>query len=193
MHADDLSRPVGALGKLGDGNRIGVAGEYRLGRRKAAKGGKDLELDVRVLGHRLDHELSIFRCLERGARRDPSQRVGRLLMADGAFPFHALQILLYRRKPAGERGIRHIDQRRPPAMLRKHVRDPVPHRPGAHHSHATHPASQVRGCFQRAPITASVPATSTIVVTMPPSGPNGPPSTHAWRPGVYSTAGTWKV
>src|SRR6266487_6911561 len=114
-------------------------------------------------------------------------------MTDNAFLLQALQILLYRRKPAGERVIRHINQRRIPAMLRKYVRDPVPHRPGAHHGHTTHPASQVRGCFQRAPITASVPANSTIVVTMPPSGPNGPPSTHAWYPGVYSTAGTWKV
>ena len=105
-------------------------------------------------------------------------------MTDNALLLQALQILLYRRKPAGESVIRDIDQHRIPAMLREHVRDPVPHRPGAHHGHLAHPASHVRGCFQRAPITASVPAMRTIVATMPPSGPNGPPSTHAWRPGA---------
>src|SRR6266478_5755311 len=114
-------------------------------------------------------------------------------MTDNALLLQAFQILPDRRQPAGQCLFRYVDKRGIPAMLRKHVGDAIAHRPGADHGHFAHPASQVRGCFQRAPITASVPAISTIVATMPPSGPNGPPSTHAWRPGEYSTAGTWKA
>src|SRR6266550_8324508 len=112
-------------------------------------------------------------------------------MTDYAFLLQALEILLYRRKPAGERFIRDVDEHSLPAVLREHMRDAVPHRSGTHDRDPAHPASQVRGCFQRAPITASVPANRTIVVTMPASGPNGPPSTQGWWPGVYSTTGTW--
>src|SRR6266550_3459657 len=191
MHADDAGRVVGVLGELPDGNRGGVAGQYRLGRRKAAKGGKDLELDVRVLGHRLNHDFGALCGLERRAGLDPTNRIHRRLMTDNALLLQALETLFDCRKPAGERVIRDIDERRVPAMLRKDVRNAVPHRSGAHHGDLAHPASQVRGCFQRAPITASVPANSTIVVTMPASGPNGPPSTQGWWPGVYSTTGTW--
>src|SRR6266550_3837389 len=191
MHADDFARPIGVLGELRDGNRGGVAGQYRLGRRKAAKGGKDLELDVRVLGHRLHHDLGIFRGLERLARLDPGHGIYRQLMTDDAFLLHALETLFDCRKPAGERVIRDIDEHSLPAVLREHMRDTVAHRSGTHHRDPAHPASQMRGCFQRAPITASVPANSTSVVTMPASGPNGPPSTQGWRPGVYSTTGTW--
>src|SRR6266550_1768733 len=191
MHADDFARPIGVLGKLRDGNRGGVAGQYRLGRRKAAKGGKDLELDVRVLGHRLHHDLGIFRGLERLARLDPGHGIYRQLMTDDALLLQALETLFDCRKPAGERVIRDIDEHSLPAVLREHMRDTVAHRSGTHHRDPAHPASQMRGCFQRAPITASVPANSTSVVTMPASGPNGPPSTQGWRPGVYSTTGTW--
>src|SRR5258706_82448 len=113
-------------------------------------------------------------------------------MTDNALLLQAFQILPDRRQPAGQCLFRYVDKRGIPAMLRKHVGDSVAHRAGADHGHFAHPASQARGCFQRAPMTASVPAISTIVATMPPSGPNGPPSTHAWRPGGDSTAGGGK-
>src|SRR5882762_5283768 len=111
-------------------------------------------------------------------------------MTDSAFLLQALETLFDCRKPAAKRVIRDVDEHSLPAVLRKHVRDAVAHRAGAHDGHFAHPASQVRGCLTRAPITASVPAISTSVVTIPPSGPNAPPSTQGWRPGVYSTTGT---
>src|SRR5258706_376838 len=191
MHPDDPIGPLGHLGDFGDRDRRGVGREDRTFRRQAVQVLEDVELDVRVLGHRLHHDLSIFRGLERLARLDPSQRIGRQLMTDDAFLLQAFHVLPDRREPAGERCLRDVDQRDVPAVLRKHVRDPVAHRSGTHDGDPTHPASQVRGCFQRAPITTSVPANNTIVVTMPASGPNGPPSTQGWGPGVYSTAGTW--
>src|SRR5882762_3619145 len=191
MHPDDPLRPLGHLGDFGDRDRRRVGREDRAFRRQPVQVLEDVELDVRVLGHRLHHDLGILRGLERSACRDPIQYSRALRTAHRALVHQAFHVLPDRREPAGESCLRNVDQRDVPPVLRKHVRDAVAHRSGTHDGDLAHPASQVRGCFQRAPITASVPANSTIVVTMPASGPNGPPSTQGWWPGVYSTAGTW--
>src|SRR5206468_2399781 len=154
---------------------------------------KYLEFDLRMLGRGLHDNLSVTRGVERYRRLESRQQITPVRRRDHAFRRLFLGVLLDRRKPALHRIFGDVDQHRLPSMLGKHVRDPVAHRAGAYDGGLAHPASHVRGCFQRAPITASVPAMRTIVETMPPSGPNGPPSTHAWRPGVYSTAGTSKV
>ena len=62
-------------------------------------------------------------------------------MADGAFRLKALEILLDRRKPAAERVVGGIDERRIPPMLRKHVSDAVAHRSRTHHGHLAHVAA----------------------------------------------------
>ena len=113
-----------------------------------------------------------------------------LVLGERPFADLALGVLLDRRLPLLERLGRDVDQQRLPAMLRKDVRDAVPHRAVPDDGDFAHPASQVRGCFTRLPMTARIPAISTIVPTMPPSGPNVPPSTHSCAPGLYSTAGT---
>ena len=144
MHADDTGRIAGVLGELGDGDGRRVAGENHIGRQQAAKGGKGFKLYLRILCDGLHYELDTLRSLERGARRDPSQRVGRLLMADGAFFLQAFQILLDRPQPAGESVVRDIDEYRVPAVLRKHVRDAVAHRTRANHRHLARLAHAAR-------------------------------------------------
>src|SRR5882762_1281592 len=191
MHPDDPLRPLGHLGDFGDRYRRGVGREDRAFRRQAVQVLEDVEFDLGIFRRGFDDDLEVVKVIEVGGGSDASERVCRLLMADGAFLLQAFEILLDRRNSAAEGILRDVDQRDVPPVLRKHVRDAVPHRSGTHDRDPAHPASQVRGCFQRAPITASVPANSTIVVTMPASGPNGPPSTQGWWPGVYSTAGTW--
>src|SRR5258706_506138 len=193
VHPDDPLGPLGQLGDFGDRYRRGVGREDRAFRRQAVQVLEDVELDLRIFRRGFDDEIEVVKVIEVGGGSDASERVCRLLMADGAFLLQAFETLLDRRNSAAEGIRRDVDHRDVPALLREDVRDPVAHRSGTHYGDPAHPASQVRGCFQRAPITASVPANSTIVVTMPASGPNGPPSTHAWYPGVYSTAGTWKV
>src|SRR5205807_4924737 len=91
-----------------------------------------------------------------------------------------------------EQAGRHVDQRRVPAVLGKHVRDAVPHRPRPHHGHPAHDAVSRtrRGARARHATRAALPASITSVLTTPPSGPNAPPSIHACAPGRYANAGS---
>src|SRR6266446_1503651 len=190
VHPDDTLRPVGLLGDFRDGDRGRIRREDRTRRCQAIEVFEHLKLDVRILGCGLHDDLDLLRRLERGRSPDPLEYSRALRTAYRALFHLALEILFDRRHAAGERVLGHIDQRRVPPMLREDVGDAISHRSRTHDGDLAHPASHVRGCFQRAPITASVPAISTSVVTIPPSGPNAPPSTHACRPGVYSTTGT---
>src|ERR1041385_2667542 len=195
VHADHAGRVVGVLGQLRDGNGRGVAGKNRVGRRKAAKGGKDLELHLRVLGHRFHHDFGVLRRVQGHAGRNPCQDSRPLRVAHRALLDLALQILLDRLESAAERILGDVDQHRIPSVLREHVRDAVAHRTGAHHGDFAHAArAWVSGvwCLVNTFLLVnrnSVPATSAIVATTPPSGPNAPPSTQACDPGAYSTTG----
>src|SRR5882757_1279872 len=121
-------------------------------------------------------------------------------MTDDAFLLQALQILLDRGEPASESIVCEIHQGNVPPMLRKRVRDPVPHRAGTHHSDFAHAVATGWLTADGRPLKAdglvnshTVPASNAIVETAPPSGPKAPPSTQACVPGVYSTTGTWNV
>src|SRR5207247_4454525 len=143
------------------------------------------------LSRGFDDNLGVLRRFEGCRRAKSREQVTPFRRRYHALRRLSFRILLDRRHAAAERIGGDIDQHRLPPVLRKHVRDAVAHRPRSHHRDATHPASHVRGWVNLVPITASVPAISTIVATIPPSGPNAPPSTHACAPGAYSPAGTW--
>src|SRR5206468_9416516 len=85
---------------------------------------------------------------------------------------------------------RDVDQRGVPAVLREHVGDAVAHRAGAHHGDPTHAASSGVRAVRLQATSAAVPASMTSVLTIPPSGPNAPPSIQPWLPGRYSNAGS---
>src|SRR5204862_1999892 len=122
---------------------------------------------------------------------DARKRLGSLLPAPGSLFHQLLDVRRDRLQPTIQCGLRGINQRNPPAMLRKHVRDAVAHRPRPDDGDFTHAATGPKASLRVNK--NSDPPSSAMVATMPPSGPKAPPSTQRCAPAVYSTTGTWKT
>ena len=65
MHSNDPLGPLGLLGDFCDRYRRGVGREDRAFGGETVQVLEDVELDVRVFGGRLNHEVGIFHGIER--------------------------------------------------------------------------------------------------------------------------------
>src|SRR6266566_7066897 len=200
VHADDLGRQLGMRRDMCDRNRGRVRREDRAWQSQPIEVLENLELDLGVLGRGFDNEIGTLHGIERRARLDSAKRLCSLRLAPCSLLHQASNVCLNRLERAGKRIGGDIDQRHVPALLREDVRNPVPHRAGADDGDCAHAATTCSLTADGGRLKAFCrvskkmePASSAIVATMPPSGPNAPPSTHTCAPGVYSTTGTWKT
>ena len=89
VHADDPVRPPGLGGDAADGDGGGVGGQDRFRFAELIELAEDLELDLLILGGRLDHDVGRGHVLEADAAADPPQegvlvRGGHLALLDVA-------------------------------------------------------------------------------------------------------------
>src|SRR5690349_3038413 len=194
VHPDHLRRTLRLDCQRRDRDRRRVAREDRPRWSQAIEVAKDLELDVGLLGRRFDDELHVAHGVEAGRRSDARQGGVALLRGDRSLLDLPLEVRPDLGQHAFEQSGRDVDQGGVPAVLREHVRDAVAHRPGAHYrdpAHATTGSAAARAPPRRLQaMSATLPATMTSVDTMPPSGPNAPPSIQPCGPGRYAKAGS---
>src|SRR5881398_3048891 len=144
MHPDHLRGALSLGGDSGDGDGGGIAREDRGGWGQPIDVVEDFELDVGLLGRRLDHQLGIRHRVEAHRGSDPRQRRVALLRGDRSFLHLPLEVRPDDRQHSLEQTGRDVDQRGVPAVLGEHMRDAVPHRAGAHYRHPAHAANETR-------------------------------------------------
>ena len=77
MHADDFFRAAGVAGDLGDRDRAGVRGEYRVRSCDLVDVAEDPVLEVLVFGCGLDDERGVIRTLELLTQLNATECLGR--------------------------------------------------------------------------------------------------------------------
>ena len=111
-----------------------LVAENRVGAADAVEVGDHRLLDVEPLENRLDHDVAVGEIVDLGGRRDAGERRvlvgGRDLAARG----EPLEALLDRPHAAADRRFADVLKPHRIARRREGLRDPRPHRPGAHHA-----------------------------------------------------------
>ncbi|MCY1239534.1 hypothetical protein D9M72_523310 [compost metagenome] len=134
MHADEAFRPGHRCGQLADGNRRGVAGDQRIRADHAAEVGEQPELQLLVLGGRLDDQVDVGQYLPVGGCGQHFQGIQACLGAEQVLLRHPLQAAANGLPAALQGVLGNIQHEHLQPGHRAHLRDAVAHGARADHS-----------------------------------------------------------
>ena len=144
VHPHKPVRPLCQRRQGGHGNRRRIARDDHLSPQNPVRFVKHRPLDLDFLRHRFNHEIRRRNGRHVRHRLQPAKNTS--LLRNLPLLDFPIKILANGRHPAIKKALLHVAQNYFVARTRKHVRDPVPHRPRAQHRHRldfmqTHPSS----------------------------------------------------